>query len=320
MTYRLLPEDLLAETVRVLDIFGPARHLLPRLQSLPIHEGDGVPEVTPAEVKQAWEAWCAMHPFSYKNYRPSFEDGYRFARTHSPRPESRKKVESEREDDWLIERGAIPAYAAPHRRKEAGSAQSIITEHVFPPIPDRRWDWQARRESYEGGDPLGRGATEAAAIEDLWMEEREEDASSPPSMKMLIDNDWLRAAISEAPNSDFEARSPNPIQDKPCGTCGGATWSQLKDGPKDEDYCEECGGLKGTGGAPSPATEGLCEDEGCPHHGTPHVCLNKHSSPVSAERKTFALPPGHVAVRDAEGRATGETRPAAPSPGGADAG
>lgn len=33
------------------------------------------------------------------------------------------------------------------------------------------------------------------------------------------------------------------------------------------------------------------------------------AAPVETERKTFTIPPGHEAVRDSEGRATGEVRP-----------
>lgn len=43
----------------------------------------------------------------------------------------------------------------------------IITRFVCPPIPVRNCDWQATRDSYEAGDPIGHGPTEQAAIEDL---------------------------------------------------------------------------------------------------------------------------------------------------------
>jgi len=45
--------------------------------------------------------------------------------------------------------------------------RKIITEFVYPPIPDRRWDWQAVEDGYEPGDPMGVGATEDEAISDL---------------------------------------------------------------------------------------------------------------------------------------------------------
>ena len=36
----------------------------------------------------------------------------------------------------------------------------IITACVYPPIPIRRYDWNAVREGYDEGDPVGWGATE----------------------------------------------------------------------------------------------------------------------------------------------------------------
>lgn len=43
----------------------------------------------------------------------------------------------------------------------------IITEFWSKPMPDRRWDWLAFSEDYEGGDPVGHGATEVDARCDL---------------------------------------------------------------------------------------------------------------------------------------------------------
>ena len=45
----------------------------------------------------------------------------------------------------------------------------IKAEHVFPPIPDRRFDWSAVDDAtYDGpGCPIGYGATEQEAIADL---------------------------------------------------------------------------------------------------------------------------------------------------------
>lgn len=56
-------------------------------------------------------------------------------------------------------------------------APEIITNFVYPPIPDRRLDWSAVRDGYDGGDaeiggdPIGWGATEEEAIADLLIEE-----------------------------------------------------------------------------------------------------------------------------------------------------
>lgn len=49
----------------------------------------------------------------------------------------------------------------------------IETTHVYPPIPDRAWDWAAVDADTHDPDPeardhvVGRGPTERAAINDL---------------------------------------------------------------------------------------------------------------------------------------------------------
>jgi hypothetical protein len=43
----------------------------------------------------------------------------------------------------------------------------IRTEYVYPPIPDRRFDWRAVEDGYDIGRPIGEGPTEEAAVEDL---------------------------------------------------------------------------------------------------------------------------------------------------------
>ena len=43
----------------------------------------------------------------------------------------------------------------------------IITTFVHPPIPSRNCDWQAVREGWEPGEPIGRDETESDAIADL---------------------------------------------------------------------------------------------------------------------------------------------------------
>jgi hypothetical protein len=45
----------------------------------------------------------------------------------------------------------------------------IITTHVYPPIPQRGFDWCAYRGDYEPdcGYPVGWGKTEQEAIDDL---------------------------------------------------------------------------------------------------------------------------------------------------------
>lgn len=51
----------------------------------------------------------------------------------------------------------------------------IITYFVYPPIPDRRFDWSAiDDDTYDGpGCPIGHGATKEEAIADL-MDQLEE--------------------------------------------------------------------------------------------------------------------------------------------------
>ena len=44
---------------------------------------------------------------------------------------------------------------------------AIVTHFDPKPIPDRRWDWEAHSDGYDLGMPVGLGATEAEAIEDL---------------------------------------------------------------------------------------------------------------------------------------------------------
>jgi hypothetical protein len=47
----------------------------------------------------------------------------------------------------------------------------IVTYYDAKPIPPRDYDWCARRDDYEPGDPIGHGATERAAVADLLIEE-----------------------------------------------------------------------------------------------------------------------------------------------------
>ena len=43
----------------------------------------------------------------------------------------------------------------------------IIVNFIYPPIPSRTMDYEAYRDGYEPGDPLGHGETEQDAINDL---------------------------------------------------------------------------------------------------------------------------------------------------------
>lgn len=51
--------------------------------------------------------------------------------------------------------------------------QPIKTEYVYPPIPDRQFDWAATRGDYDLGARVGWGRTEQEAIDDLLMLEDE---------------------------------------------------------------------------------------------------------------------------------------------------
>jgi hypothetical protein len=55
-------------------------------------------------------------------------------------------------------------------------SRRIITEHVYPPIPIREFDWCATFADYEPGAPQGYGATKQAAIDDLMSQADEEGA------------------------------------------------------------------------------------------------------------------------------------------------
>ena len=49
----------------------------------------------------------------------------------------------------------------------ASFRREIVTSFQNPPIPTRNFEWAAYTTDYEGGDPIGYGPTESAAIEDL---------------------------------------------------------------------------------------------------------------------------------------------------------
>lgn len=48
--------------------------------------------------------------------------------------------------------------------------RKIVTKYDPPPIPFRDCDWSAVFDDYDLGSPIGHGATEAGAIDDLKME------------------------------------------------------------------------------------------------------------------------------------------------------
>ena len=54
----------------------------------------------------------------------------------------------------------------------------IITDYDPPPIPIRKWDFNARRAGSDEGDPIGYGATEEEAIAALLELEADHEAVS----------------------------------------------------------------------------------------------------------------------------------------------
>ena len=43
----------------------------------------------------------------------------------------------------------------------------MITTYINPPIPSRNFGWEAVNDDYDAGDPIGYGATEQEAIDNL---------------------------------------------------------------------------------------------------------------------------------------------------------
>ena len=59
-----------------------------------------------------------------------------------------------------------------------------ITRYEYPPIPDRRWDWSAVTDEYDGTGPVGEGATEREALLDL-LDQLEEKAEAQKEIILL---------------------------------------------------------------------------------------------------------------------------------------
>ena len=98
----------------------------------------------------------------------------------------------EPDGEWTAESDhATPERAAARVRYLNGgkdiSTNSIVTRHVNPPIPIRNHDWEAIRDGWDEGDPIGTGATEREAVQDLL--DQEEGERSHINMDYLK---WLR--------------------------------------------------------------------------------------------------------------------------------
>lgn len=83
--------------------------------------------------------------------------------------------------------------------------RTVHAHRVNPPIPTDRFDWCATLEGYEPGDPIGRGPTKQAAIDDLleqWSDDSELEitirtleAMPAHSVELCDAVDQLQAAI-----------------------------------------------------------------------------------------------------------------------------
>ena len=51
----------------------------------------------------------------------------------------------------------------------------ILISFVYPPIPDRNFDWSATRKGWDEGDPVGQGRTPIVALADLLDREMESE-------------------------------------------------------------------------------------------------------------------------------------------------
>jgi hypothetical protein len=56
------------------------------------------------------------------------------------------------------------------------AGMKIVTNFVYPPIPERSMDWEAHLDGYEPGEPVGHGATEADAVAELFAQLAERGA------------------------------------------------------------------------------------------------------------------------------------------------
>lgn len=98
--------------------------------------------------------------------------------------------------------------------------ENIQISFVYPPIPDRNFDWQATRKGYDEGDPVGQGRTPLVALADLLEREMERDDSQddPLSPENII--------------KDSES------DDSPYCSCGA-----IHDGLEEFQRCKACGGI-----------------------------------------------------------------------------
>ena len=70
-------------------------------------------------------------------------------------------------------------------------SRKIVTHHVFPPIPDRSYDWCAYYDGEEERREYGWGATEQEALEDFHRLQAEMAEAEDLADLAELDDDWL---------------------------------------------------------------------------------------------------------------------------------
>lgn len=77
---------------------------------------------------------------------------------------------------------------------------NIKTSYVYPPIPDRRFDWQAYDDdTFDGpGSPVGIGPTEQAAIDDLWEQLQDRGITRFSAVEIGADRDVSRQLMTDS--------------------------------------------------------------------------------------------------------------------------
>lgn len=96
-------------------------------------------------------------------------------------------------------------------RRQRQAKREILCDFIYPPVPFRDHDWQARTEDYEPGHPLGYGPTEEAARADLleqldppeWWRDQPLTGEQMEQMR----EDYERGEIESAQSEEFNRRT-----------------------------------------------------------------------------------------------------------------
>lgn len=78
--------------------------------------------------------------------------------------------------------------------------RDIDLQFVYPPIPDRNFDWRATRSGYDVGDLMGVGRTPVIALADLLEQEAEREPDFNTESNLHADT------VAERFDSKQEAR------------------------------------------------------------------------------------------------------------------